>query len=127
MAARARGWGPPTKTQGAWVVALLALAVGGCDQNCQNTCSRIYDPSQCAVQISGVEWTSSRSDCEEACETALTRAGQMGDYNPYNRPNPSDPPELENERQAAAWMECVWTVECAELDPTTGICAPTVY
>jgi hypothetical protein len=108
-------------------IAAVALAAVGCDQNCQNTCARLYDPSQCAVQISGVEWTRSRNECQSTCETALTRAGQMGDYNPYNRPDPSNPPELENERQAAAWMECVWSVDCAELDPKTGICAPTVY
>ncbi|MEZ4241548.1 MAG: hypothetical protein R3F59_36455 [Myxococcota bacterium] len=52
----------------------------------------------------------------------------MGDYNPYNRANPSDPPQLENERQAAAWMECVWSTDCEQLMPTTGgICAPVVY
>lgn len=117
----------PVRIGWAWVVLAAAAGAVGCDQNCQNTCARIYDPSQCGVQIAGVEWTSSRGECEAACETALKRGGKMGDYNPYNRPNPSDPPELENERQAAAWMECVWSVECTQLDPTTGICAPTVY
>lgn len=108
---------------------LAAIAVAaGCDQNCQNTCARIYSTSECGITIAGVDANTSRVNCVEACQTALTKSGEMGDYNPYNHPNPSDPPELENERQAAAWMECVWSREtCDDLDPATGVCAPIVF
>ncbi|MEQ1501074.1 MAG: hypothetical protein ABMB14_02540 [Myxococcota bacterium] len=116
--------------RGAIAVALAAAlgsAVGGCSHNCQDSCARLYDPAQCGIAIPGVSLEDSRGRCEESCETALKNSGPMGEYNPYNRANPSDPPELGNERQAAEWMDCVWAVECSELDPVTGICAPVTF
>lgn len=108
--------------------ALLGAALlSGCDKNCQNTCTRIYAESECHVVIPGVTPEALQRECESACESALTRAGSMGNYNPYNNPDPENPPVLEdfNERQVAAWMNCVWDVECPQLDPVTGgVCAP---
>lgn len=106
------------------LLGLAALGLAGCDKNCQNTCSRIYDASECGVVIPGVTTEALKRDCEAECETALKQAGEMGDYNPYNLRNPMENPVLENERQAAAWMDCVWDAECPELDPASGICAP---
>lgn len=105
--------------------ALLGLSAlwAGCDKNCQNTCARIYD--ECQISVPGVTPDALKRDCESACEQALTEAGSIGSYNPHNRADPTNPPVLENERQAAAWMDCVWDVECPQLDPQTGgICAP---
>ena len=104
---------------------LLAALGAGCDENCQSTCGRVYDASECGVTVSGVSAKSLRGSCVEDCEQALQKTGEMGTYNPYQRANPVDPPELENERQAAEWMDCVWSVECAELEPSDGgMCSP---
>jgi hypothetical protein len=110
--------------RGSLLLGLGAALLAGCDKNCQNTCGRIYSESECHVIVPGVTPERLREDCEEQCETALTRAGSMGSYNPYNRAPPDREVVLENERQAAAWMNCVWDVECSQLDPSTGICAP---
>lgn len=108
------------------LIALITAGLAsGCSKNCQNTCTRIYAESECHVVIPGITAENMQRECESACENALTKAGEMGPYNPYNKPNPENPPELTNERQAAAWMDCVWDVECPELDPETGgVCAP---
>jgi hypothetical protein len=110
--------------RGAALLMLGAALLYGCNHSCQDTCGRIYSESECNVIVPGVTPERLRSDCEEQCENALTKAGSMGSYNPYNRAPPDREIVLENERQAAAWMECVWDVECAQLDPSSGICPP---
>ena len=110
-----------------WTVILGAIAAlsSGCEENCQSTCGRIYNQSECGISVSGVPVKTLRDSCVTECETALKNAGEMGSYNPRNRANPIDPPELENERQAAAWMDCVWSVECVDLEPSGGgMCPP---
>ena len=36
------------------------------------------------------------------------------------RPEPKDPKTIENEKQAAAWMDCVAAATCEDLEPATG-------
>jgi hypothetical protein len=105
-------------------VGLAALA--GCgDRTCQSTCLRIWDEAQCGVQLTGIDPAEAISDCRNQCEDALANAGEMGDYNPFGKVDPLDPPLLENEKQAAAWMDCVWETDCALIQPEGGgICAP---
>lgn len=110
-----------------WVLAVgSVVALGtGCGENCQSTCGRIYDQSECGISVSGVPSKTLRDSCTVDCENALDNAGEMGSYNPYNRANPVDPPALENERQAAEWMDCVWSSDCADIDPAQGgMCSP---
>jgi len=47
----------------------------------------------------------------------------MGVYDPY-QPYHGDAQTLENEKQAAAWMDCVWSADCSDLDPSVGLCSP---
>lgn len=102
------------------LLAFAGLWLGGCGYNCQSTCFRIHDPSACAVEIAGQTPQSRIQDCTTQCENALDRVGPMGSYDPTLRSQES----LLNEQQAAAWMDCVWAVECSELDPVTGACHP---
>lgn len=105
------------------VAAALAVAGGsGCSENCQSSCTKIYD--ECKIQIYGVPVEQSQDDCEAQCEEALKQVGEMGSYDPRKRDNPLHPNELLNEKQAAAWMDCVAEATCDELDPSQGICAP---
>ncbi len=110
----------------ALIVAVATLA--GCNTyNCVSTCERIYKEAECGVQIAGKQENASIDDCVFECNDALKKTGTIGDYNPYNTRNPLVTYELENEVQAAAWMECVNTVSCGELDPATGRCPPTTF
>lgn len=106
-------------------LALVALAplAGGCEKNCQSTCERIYG-AECGISISGIPADRLQATCSEECEQALQTPGSMGGYNPYNRRDPTQDFHLENEKQAAEWMDCVWQATCDELDPVTGICYP---
>lgn len=106
------------------LVAAAAL-VAGCDKNCQSTCHRVYSPSECNVVVPGVTADSMEKQCNAECEEALTQAGEMGDYNPYNQRDPTENFQLQNEKQAAEWMDCVWKAECEDLDPREGgVCYP---
>jgi len=103
---------------------LAGLLVEGCSESCQNTCARIYSTNECHVVIPGIPVSSSLKQCEQGCEDGLKNAGVMGDYDPYQPEDPEHPPILANEKQAAAWMDCVWSADCDQLDPANGICAP---
>jgi len=106
------------------VAALAALGLGGCGYNCQSTCFRIYDPSACAVVIPGSTPEALKRSCISECDEALSGVGTMGGYDPRTQGNPQIATVLENERQAAEWMDCVWEAECTQLQPPGGICHP---
>ncbi|MCA9491878.1 MAG: hypothetical protein KC621_18225 [Myxococcales bacterium] len=106
------------------VALLAALGAAGCDKNCQNTCYHIYDPGECGINIGGVSEKDLKDQCISECTEALKRTGPMGTYDPYV-PHDTENVELQNEKQAAEWMDCVWSATCEELEPTSGgICDP---
>lgn len=117
------------------VLGLLGVAAlaTGCGETCQSTCSHVYDPAECGILIAGIEPADLIRECVTQCDRALSTPGDMGTYNPTVRSPASENIELETDQQAAAWMDCVWSVApeqgyqagCEELDPTRGgICAP---
>jgi hypothetical protein len=106
---------------------LAAAALAGCDKNCQNTCAKIYDQAQCNVVVPGEDADTLRRECISECQAALTQPGDMNGYNPYDKVPPASDFEnfvLENEKQAAEWMECVASQECDQLQLEGGICWP---
>lgn len=110
-------------------VALAAAAAAvfmGCGYDCQSTCIRIYDPAECdiAAQIGGASDAELERQCIDECENALKNVGPMGSYDPRTQRNPLVNEVLQNERQAAEWMDCVWEADCSQLDPASGICHP---
>lgn len=102
--------------------ALVLLAAGSvaCGENCQSACGKIYDPAECGVQIGGVTAAELTRDCVNQCEDALAQTGPMGTYDPNTRRDPLSPSVVENEKQAAAWMDCVAAATCEDLEPSTG-------
>lgn len=106
-------------------VLTMLMATGCATTDCQSTCQRIYDESgsNCGIKIPGFDSQSEPlAQCIQGCEYALDRPGELGAYDP-NVPNRSGSDiDLENERQAAEWMECVAAVPCEDL--SSGYCAP---
>lgn len=100
---------------GAWLLV-------GCGPNCQSTCQRIYDPNECGIAVPGESWQESSRRCADSCEDALDRPGEVGDYNPFEHQTGGASAELENEKQAALWMDCVEATQCEDIDD--GVCAP---
>lgn len=114
------------------VAPVAAFALTGCGYNCQDTCRHVYAESECAVSTPGITAESSIADCESRCEDALSHTGDQGVYDPYVPNNGAVAITLDNDEQAAAWMDCVWTTAPAEgpdpgckfLQPEEGFCAP---
>jgi len=111
--------------KGLWAMAGLSLLLlGACDKNCQNTCAKIYDESECNILPGGQTAQELIRDCVANCRQALQQTGPMGDYDPETPRDPQDPKDITNEKQAAAWMECVAARTCEDLDPSVGYCEP---
>ncbi len=62
------------------------------------------------------------SECVAACDDALDVPGDLDGYDPDERNVSGDKVILENEKQAAAWMDCVAETACEGLED--GYCAP---
>lgn len=108
------------------------LLIAGCGPNCQSTCQRLYaDGSQniggdtvedCGIERAGRSQTQLIDDCMNQCENALDTPGEMGPYDPYTRSGSSESVTIDNERQAAIWMQCIEETSCDRL--TDGFCLP---
>ncbi len=113
------------------IASLGAVTLSGCGENCQSTCRHVYDPSECGVVLPGVTPEELIKTCVNECEAALLRAGDMR-FDPNTTPAADDAWRLENEAEAAAWIDCVWTQApagkpeaCDNIRPQEGgICAP---
>ena len=117
----------------------LPLTLMGCGKDCQSTCTKLYGTAPNCGDATGekdsegyfeglVNNDQSReeklSDCESACKAGLSKAGEVGDYDPYKRLESDDErPELENDRQVALWMECIDEHSCQNI--LDGYCEPT--
>ena len=90
--------------------------------SCYDSCERLFGEGDglCNIQIPGKDGASGRSemirDCVAHCEGALNRAGEVGDYTPDERASGDDDVSLENDAQAALWMDCVAETSCENLD-----------
>ena len=105
------------------VLVLATAALAGCGPTCQSTCRRVYSPSECGIVTPGVDdWTEMYGDCVNSCEDALSQTGVLGDYDPDERITNGTSVTLQNERQAAAWMDCVAETDCERLND--GYCEP---
>ncbi|MEM6930248.1 MAG: hypothetical protein AAF602_25130 [Myxococcota bacterium] len=102
------------------VVTMLGFTTG-CGENCNATCFRAYDEGQCRVDTPGVQREQRINECIAECRSALRQVGPIGDYSPFASGGLQQV-ELENEVQAAAWMDCIAESECSQLQ--AGRCNP---
>lgn len=105
----------------------LLLGVTGCGPSCQSTCQTLFGeaPDYCALAVPGKPLDESRKACVQECEQALAQAGDVGDYNPFEQNMTGATVRLQNEKQAALWMDCVDQHSCQDL--SEGFCAPTGF
>lgn len=107
---------------------LLLTAVGAvalltaCGPNCQDTCEKLYTESQCDIERAGRTPDRLITDCMDFCQEALKVPGEIGSFNPYEKVGSGQSITLENEQQAAIWMDCVAETACENIQ--TGMCAP---
>ena len=103
------------------LVVVSAVAVG-CGPDCQSTCNTLYQSEQCNIQSPGSDQGELLNTCMDACEDALKQPGEVGDYNPTEYTPASVSVTLQNDKQAAVWMDCVSETACEFLE--SGYCAP---
>lgn len=101
-----------------------ALFAAGCGPDCRSSCEKIFgdQADDCNIPIPGKDASEMISECVAHCESAIKRNGDIGDYDPNERASGDDDIALENEKQAALWMECVAETSCDNLDK--NYCAP---
>ncbi|MCB9742596.1 MAG: hypothetical protein H6740_08355 [Alphaproteobacteria bacterium] len=102
-----------------WILASLV----GCGPNCQSTCNQIYGSEpQCNIQRGGRDQVELIQYCLDECENALSQPGELDGYDPFTAQGRNESIDIENEKQAAVWMDCVADQACDRL--TDGYCAP---
>jgi hypothetical protein len=107
------------------VVALAgALVLPGCGPDCQSTCNRLFQESECNLQRPGQSRDDLLRSCNQACEDGLETPGEIrAEYNP-DEYTPSDQSvRFQNDQETALWMDCVEATACELLDD--GYCSPT--
>ena len=102
----------------------MGALLGGCGPDCQSSCEKIFGdgPEECAIPIIGNSAQEMTRDCAAHCEQALQRNGDVGTYKPNDHTSGNDEVSLENEKQAALWMDCIELTNCDFLN--SGYCAP---
>jgi hypothetical protein len=103
------------------LVPVAALSAG-CGPSCQNTCNKIYQPSECNIERAGRTPDQLVDRCLEECEGALANPGPLGTYDPQNSRGSADEFEITTDHQAAAWMDCVTATSCENLQK--NFCPP---
>ena len=107
------------------LLTALTLLASGCGPNCQSTCDRLYGQTGEDCQIvrpGGATSTDLKNECMRVCEDALDIPGELEGYNPDEWQGSSDSVTIENDKQAAVWMDCIAETSCEDLEK--GYCAP---
>ena len=104
-------------------LATVAFAATACGPTCAETCRRYHAEDQCDAAPQGLSAEEAIGQCVQICEAALVQTGPEPSardprFDPENISSATRSPQIENEREAAAWMDCVATFtdlqECRE-------------
>lgn len=110
------------------ILLVVSALLAGCGPDCYTSCEKLFGDSsgQCKIPIPGKEGAAGREEminsCVAHCESAMKKNGEIGDYSPNERASGDDDISLDNEKQAALWMDCVAETSCPNLD--SNYCAP---
>lgn len=107
-----------------WLLLALTALTTACSPTCQTTCQRFYDETECAAGPAGIPNDDAINSCLTICQDALQVTGEpvtTGDrrFDPQIISPGNISSTLENEQEAAAWMDCVASFaddECYLLD-----------
>ena len=109
------------------IVGSSVLLTSACGPDCQTTCEKLYSQGgECQFVSAGdPDGEKNFARCMNECNDAVTTPGEAGDYNPNEKTPSSQSIELENDQQAALWMDCIEEKSCELLKTTGGrFCAP---
>jgi hypothetical protein len=109
------------------LLAAFSMFAMGCNPTCPDTCRRFYDETQCNAAPDGFSADDAIATCTKICQDALQVTGPDVDidsskgraFDPSRIAPLNESITLENERDAAAWMDCVASFsddECSLLD-----------
>lgn len=105
-------------------LVVFGIGLSACEdtRSCQNSCRRAFRDEQCNFQVPGAETPRLIRDCVTECEIALRQTGDLNGYDPdvYGSVDRAQTFTLENEAQAAAWMDCVAETSCEDINE--GFC-----
>ena len=102
-----------------------SVLTSGCGPNCQSTCNALYLESECNIQVPGITREVLLSRCNSACEDALEIPGEAGNYAPNERTKVGQTVNLQNDIQAAMWMDCIGETACENIED--GYCEPVTF
>ena len=108
------------------VAVLIACAsqMTACGPDCQTTCNKLYQSYECGItRPGGFDVGDLTNRCMTECNSAMSKPGKIGDYNPLGDYSNQEVPSLDNDQQAAAWMDCVANASCPLLE-SYKTCAP---
>jgi hypothetical protein len=107
------------------VVAVLGSLMG-CGPSCRTSCERLYGSGTdaCNIPVNGYEGEAGANsliiECTQTCESAMAESGAIGTYDPNSKTDTKM--SIGNEKQAAAWMDCVAETACDNIQK--GFCQP---
>jgi len=104
-------------------VIAASLLLTACGTSCPDACNKLYSDVECNLSVGGLTQEEALRECTDMCEDAMVQTGEMGDYNP-ERPGSGTGIELENQTQAAAWMDCIEARTCEDI--SIGYCPPRI-
>lgn len=99
----------------------LGLGAGCGGPDCEDTCNKLYLSEQCN-RTSDARRNDRLDACNDSCNEALNTPGELGDYDPFGFLDNNSDLVLENDKQAARWMQCIDELTCANIDD--GQCRP---
>ena len=108
------------------IIAFAVVAASqltACGPDCQTTCNKLYQSYECGIARPGMETSDLLQRCMTDCNSAMSKPGLIGDYNPLGDYSNQEVPQLKNDQQAAAWMDCIANASCPLLE-TYKTCAP---
>ncbi len=105
-------------------LAALSTTLVACGPDCQSSCEKLYSENECGIEVAGVSRDDLLGQCNTTCENALEQTGEIRDNYKPNEFTPSDKALIiENDREAALWMDCVEENACIKLEE--GYCSGT--
>ena len=107
-------------------LAILAVSVfaTACGPDCQSSCQKLYGSisnGDCNLPTPGSSAEDRTESCMDECVYAINRPGNIGSFDP-STPSSGTVAVLENEQQAALWMDCIAVADCTRI--SDGQCQP---